>query len=361
MAAFIQASPTAEFERLASTVQNWPVSNADERKERWPKELSRRMFPTNGTEVARRQVNEALSRVGITVKPVRNSPTQPQTGYATAAQPNYSSSAPQSSSFTPRQSQSSNTNARQQDPSNMTRNRNSYVQPVGPDSVFDNESVSSFSSEDEDPKSSVKFGRERKPIERERAPIERERKPYTAKEGTGKIYDNGTNMTRSKSNSIPTSVPRELPNVTKASTVASESQPHPSSQWGNIPIRPRERSTGNNERSAGKRSNGGPTPPYGTSPSSSYQFEGPPFNPQSGYYHGAPQLNPMGQHYAPPHGAEENQSYTEGRKSSRDEEDRKYARFDEEYRNIRGSVPFANGNNPYGGNPPLGAGQRHYG
>jgi hypothetical protein len=338
MAAFIQASPTAEFERLASTVQNWPVSNADERKERWPKELSRRLFPANGTEVARRQIGDALTRVGITVKSPRMPPPPPQTGYATAAQPNYSSSAPQTTSSVPRSAPPPNNNVRQPDLANLARNRNSYVQPVGPDSIFDTESVSSFSSEDEDPKINVK--------------LERERKPYTAKEGTGKVYDNGTNMTRSKSNSIPTSIPREMPSVGKASTV-SDSQPHPSSQWGNIPTRPRERSTG-------KRSNGGHTPPYGTSPSSSFQFEGPPFNPQMGHYHGAPQINPMGQQFTPQYGVEENQ-YTDSRKSSRDDDERRFARYDEEYRNARGSGPFMNGGVSYGGNPPLGAGQRHYG
>lgn len=43
----ILANPDQEFERLAKTALDMPISNPDDKKERFPKELSRRLFPKN--------------------------------------------------------------------------------------------------------------------------------------------------------------------------------------------------------------------------------------------------------------------------------------------------------------------------
>ncbi|KAF3480534.1 uncharacterized protein GIQ15_05881 [Arthroderma uncinatum] len=45
MTMMIQAHPEREFDRLQSVIQNMPISNPDDKKERFPKELSRRLFP----------------------------------------------------------------------------------------------------------------------------------------------------------------------------------------------------------------------------------------------------------------------------------------------------------------------------
>jgi hypothetical protein len=41
----IRADPEHEYKRFADAVLNMPISNADDPKERFPKELSRRLFP----------------------------------------------------------------------------------------------------------------------------------------------------------------------------------------------------------------------------------------------------------------------------------------------------------------------------
>ena len=41
----ILSNPNREYERLAKAVLNMPISNADDRKERFPKNLPRRLFP----------------------------------------------------------------------------------------------------------------------------------------------------------------------------------------------------------------------------------------------------------------------------------------------------------------------------
>ncbi|KAF2479301.1 hypothetical protein BDY17DRAFT_305324 [Neohortaea acidophila] len=45
MTCLIQAQPDAEFDRLAKAVMHMPISSADNMAERFPKELSRRLFP----------------------------------------------------------------------------------------------------------------------------------------------------------------------------------------------------------------------------------------------------------------------------------------------------------------------------
>ena len=44
----IQAHPEEEFERLQKAVLEMPISNPDDKKERFPKEISRRLFPGHG-------------------------------------------------------------------------------------------------------------------------------------------------------------------------------------------------------------------------------------------------------------------------------------------------------------------------
>lgn len=48
MTLLIQAHPEEEFERLRRAVVKMPVSNPDDRKERFPKEISRRLFADHG-------------------------------------------------------------------------------------------------------------------------------------------------------------------------------------------------------------------------------------------------------------------------------------------------------------------------
>ena len=54
----IRAHPSEEFQRLQKTVLEMPISNPDDKKERFPKELSRRLFPST----AHREIRDLLQK-----------------------------------------------------------------------------------------------------------------------------------------------------------------------------------------------------------------------------------------------------------------------------------------------------------
>lgn len=133
----IQAYPDAEYERMTKAVLDMPISNADDRKERFPKELPRRMLPSHENLQAQQRCAAALSSEGV--GPLRKAPTfppPPPKNQGPASVPN------------------------------LERERSPYVSR--PEArPFDME-------EETEPSSSV--------------PIERERKPYSATPGAGKTY-----------------------------------------------------------------------------------------------------------------------------------------------------------------------------
>ncbi|KAI4186281.1 MAG: hypothetical protein L6R41_003581 [Letrouitia leprolyta] len=57
----IQAHPEEEFERLQKAVLAMPINNPDDKKERFPKELSRRLFPGSGDRKIRERLERAIS------------------------------------------------------------------------------------------------------------------------------------------------------------------------------------------------------------------------------------------------------------------------------------------------------------
>ena len=67
MTAQIQAHPSTEFERLANAVLTMPISNADNRRERFPKELSRRLFPRCDLVQAQQRIGAAMSHADHTI------------------------------------------------------------------------------------------------------------------------------------------------------------------------------------------------------------------------------------------------------------------------------------------------------
>ncbi|KAL1792784.1 hypothetical protein ACET3X_009291 [Alternaria dauci] len=135
MTTMIQAYPDAEYERLVKAIRDMPISNADDRKERFPKELPRRMFPTVENLHAQQRCAAALSSEGV--GPLRRAPTFP---------PPPPKTAPPSGP-------------------NLERERSPYSGKP---------EVRPFDFEDEPMSTSV--------------PIERERKPYSAAPGGGKSY-----------------------------------------------------------------------------------------------------------------------------------------------------------------------------
>lgn len=145
MTLLIQAYPDAEFERLQKAVQHMPISNSDDSRERFPKDLSRRLFPKKESREARQRCSAALAADGKIALPKSNLPPPPPSippGSFERERKPYSGVAPAS------------------DPSNNT----------------------AIETDDEDVTPSIQ--------------IERERKPYTAKEGTGKFYSDNDNVNR---------------------------------------------------------------------------------------------------------------------------------------------------------------------
>lgn len=138
----IQGHPDIEFDRLAKAVMHMPISNADDVKERFPKELPRRLFPKVENLQARQRCAAAICSSGnITIRTPTFPPPPP-------TQP------PPPSSYSPYPTD---------------------VRETAVSSDSDNEPVS--------------------------IPIERERKPYTAREGTGKRY--GDFPPTSKPSTVP--------------------------------------------------------------------------------------------------------------------------------------------------------------
>ncbi|KAF2724002.1 hypothetical protein K431DRAFT_291914 [Polychaeton citri CBS 116435] len=139
----IQAHPDVEFERLSKAVMNMPISNADSKTERFPKELSRRLLPTQPNVQAEQRLvsalGEPLSHLGIHLKNLGAMPPPPPPASA------------------PPEGQYFGERARQP----YSHRASANVAEGGDDDL-------------ELPPSK---------------PIERERKPYSAREGTGKFYN----------------------------------------------------------------------------------------------------------------------------------------------------------------------------
>lgn len=80
----ILSNPSREYERLAKAVLNMPISNPDDRTERFPKELPRRLFPDFANLDIREKVEEYLKKhSGIELPSItaeeRSQATQPET------------------------------------------------------------------------------------------------------------------------------------------------------------------------------------------------------------------------------------------------------------------------------------------
>jgi hypothetical protein len=143
MTAMIQAYPDIEYERMSKTVLDMPISNADDPRERFPKELPRRLFPRKENIQAQQRCAANLSAEGV--GPLRRAPTFPPPP-------------PMSQGSTPAP--------------NFERERSPYGSKS--DSV-------DLGAEEELTSCSV--------------PIERQRKPYVAMPHGGKIYDDSSQTT----------------------------------------------------------------------------------------------------------------------------------------------------------------------
>jgi len=89
----IQAHPDLEFERLSKAVMNMPISNADYKSERFPKELSRRLLPLQSNPIAEQCIIASMAHEANLLQ-LRNSNAMP---------PPPTSAPPQQSTFQERE------------------------------------------------------------------------------------------------------------------------------------------------------------------------------------------------------------------------------------------------------------------
>ncbi|KAF9698600.1 hypothetical protein EKO04_003498 [Ascochyta lentis] len=151
MTAMILAYPDTEYERITKAVLGMPISNADNIKERFPKELPRRMFPRTENMQAQQRCAANLSAEGV--GPLRKVPTFPPP----PPPPKVDTSATGPS---------------------LERERSPYSgQPDTRSSDSEGEHESGF------------------------VPIERQRKPYSATPSGGKMYDDMSQSTHSDTTS----------------------------------------------------------------------------------------------------------------------------------------------------------------
>lgn len=169
MSAMIQAYPDTEYERLRKAVLDMPISNADDCKERFPKELPRRLFPNHENLQAQQRCAAVLSAEGV--GPLRRAPTFPP------PPPMGQSSGPP-----------------------LERERSPYA--TRPD-------TRAVESDDED----------NSPLS---MPLERERKPYSSVPGGGKVYEDDLGQSMHSNASVHEQRKR-------AQSTASQSQWNPSS------------------------------------------------------------------------------------------------------------------------------------
>ncbi|KAI9661352.1 MAG: hypothetical protein M1831_003085 [Alyxoria varia] len=69
----IRSHPDEEFDRLAKAAMNMPISNADNSKERFPKQLSRRLFPKQTNEPVREYFEDSILADPVIELPRRKS------------------------------------------------------------------------------------------------------------------------------------------------------------------------------------------------------------------------------------------------------------------------------------------------
>lgn len=200
MTAMIQAYPSLEYERLSQAVLHMPISNADDSKERFPKELPRRLFPLQENLQAQQRCAAILSAEGLGPRRAPTFPPPPPMAQSSGSVPS------------------------------LERERSPYAgQPNNLDERV-------FESDDEG-------------VEPLSKPIERERKPYSAVPGGGKQYEDRASGSTQSDSSGPEHRKRAQSTASQGQWVppanAQPSQHHPRTGSGTTGRRPRSPSFSN--------------------------------------------------------------------------------------------------------------------
>ncbi|KAI9371272.1 hypothetical protein BJX61DRAFT_511969 [Aspergillus egyptiacus] len=276
----ILAHPDKEFERLQKAVLNMPISNPDNKKERFPKEIPRRLFPETPDLALRAELDQYIRKhCTVDLPPITDEEIK-----KVASQRHKSSASPSVSN--PESNHSAN-----------ERERKTYQTPT-----------SAVVEDDED-------------AEQSPPAIERKRKPYTAQPGGGKVYDGPGNTSHRHANSFSTG--SGIKEVRPAPASTSESPPlpyrsgsrgHRRGRSGNTTTRSRSRSRGFPAGSDYRHSDGdllnGPRTSGATS--------------SGDYYYNQPSSNLLEQYRELDRGVEDQRLYEQVREREKEREKSKY-------------------------------------
>ncbi|KAL8940530.1 MAG: hypothetical protein Q9211_002233 [Gyalolechia sp. 1 TL-2023] len=193
----ILAHPDEEFERLQKAVLTMPINNPDDKKQRFPKELSRRLFPGSGDRKVRERLERVISLHASVDLPKRSSDREPS-----PAPPTHK---PNNNQFPPaagrKESSANGDNVPPPFvPSNIERERKPYSS-IPTESAIDDTNPTPIPSSQ---------------------PLERERKPYSSMPGGGKQFEDDLKAQSSKPRSDSAARARPIPLT---------GQPQPNVPW----------------------------------------------------------------------------------------------------------------------------------
>ncbi len=163
----IKAHPEQEFERLAKVAMDMPIDNPEDRKERFPKELTRRLFPKQADNAIAAKLQKAMAvhcnvtfktRTESTAGADRDDNATPH-AVPRSSQAGFDKTEPVITPVTSHSSSNSGTN---------------HSRSTKPQS-FSSDAEALFDSEEENAPTPQ--------------PLERQRQPYVAQPGGGKHYD----------------------------------------------------------------------------------------------------------------------------------------------------------------------------
>ncbi|EEA26544.1 hypothetical protein TMatcc_005176 [Talaromyces marneffei ATCC 18224] len=216
----IQANPDREFARLQKTVLDMPINNPDDRKERFPKELPRRLFPSSSDK-------KILEKLEVSI--------------ITHCEVELPRSLPEERSRSP---------PRQNKPRDISPL--SKTQPATIERIPASVSTSKSSSQERETKALDDDDEE---VTTSPRPIERERKPYSVHPGGGKKYEetaaNLKTSEPSKSTSSTSTVRQEQPYARGAPSTGTTGHSH--AHHGSISL---SKPGGRRSSSVGMKANG---------------------------------------------------------------------------------------------------------
>ncbi len=233
---FIQAHPDEEFERLQKAALEMPISNPDDKKERFPKDISRRLFPGHEDRKIRTRIEDSVSEHAAVNLPRRSSREEPQPQVYRDPSPHKSTGTeppPQKSATTEPPPHKPSMTEQSYIPQNP-RGSVSFEMPPNPTPTPPY--VPSNLERERKPYSNIPaesaIDDTNPPIPPSSAPIsiERERKPYSAFPGAGKQYEDEARRIptkpRSESMAAPAPKPSRSDSTARARPVPI-ANPHP--------------------------------------------------------------------------------------------------------------------------------------